>query len=328
MSPDAPRVATLIASATEIVCALGKEDWLVGRSHECDFPPPVKGLPACTEPKFAVEGSSYEIDQRVKAILQEGLSVYRVFADTLRELQPDVIVTQSQCDVCAVSLRDVENALCEWTGHDAQVVSLEPNALADVWADIQRVADALKISDTGAQLVRELRQRMESIESKTRRLDRKPRVACIEWIEPLMAAGNWMPELVSMAGGENVFGDAGKHSPWMSWGDLTEADPDIVLVLPCGFDISKTREEMPHLTKHAGWENLTAVRNGDVYLLDGNQYFNRPGPRLAESLEILAEILHPDVFALGYEGSCWERVSKRGSAMSTSEGIPHADTTS
>ena len=303
-----PRVVSLIASATEIVCALGCEDQLVGRSHECDFPESVKRLPVCTEPKFNVEGTSYEIDQRVKAILQEGLSVYRVHADRLRGLRPDVIVTQSHCEVCAVSLRDVERAVCQWLQACPRIVSLAPNALADVWADIELVAEALDVPDQGAELVGRLKRRMQVVADRARPLPDRPTVACVEWIEPLMAAGNWMPELVEMAGGVNLFGEAGKHAPWMTWEQLRDRDPEVIVVLPCGFDRERTRRDMPALTRKPGWPDLRAVRDRRVYLADGNQYFNRPGPRLAESLEILAEVLHPGVFHFGQEGTGWENL--------------------
>ncbi|MBI4519194.1 MAG: cobalamin-binding protein [Gemmatimonadetes bacterium] len=303
-----PRVVSLIASSTEIVCALGCEHLLVGRSHECDYPPSVRRLPACTDPKFVTDGTSYDIDERVKAILQEGLSVYRVDAERLRALRPDVVVTQTQCEVCAVSLRDVEVALAQWLDRPPVVVSLEPNALEDVWADIRRVAAALGTPERGDALVDRLQARMKAIAERARALPEKPRVACIEWIEPLMAAGNWMPELVERAGGVNLFGEAGKHSPWMTWADLEAADPDVVIVLPCGFDLQRTRQEMPALTARPEWTRLRAVRNRAVYLLDGNQYFNRPGPRLVESLEILAEIFHPAEFRFGHEGVGWERL--------------------
>jgi iron complex transport system substrate-binding protein len=302
-----PRIVSLIASATEIVCALGQEEHLVGRSHECDFPASVLRLPVCTEPKFDVHGSSYQIDQRVKAILQEALSVYRVHADQLKQLRPDVIVTQSQCEVCAVSQRDVAQAVGEWLEERPRIVSLAPNALADVWADIERVAEALEIPERGDELVGRLQERITAIAVKARSLREKPAVACIEWIEPLMAAGNWMPELVEMAGGVNLFGKAGQHAPWMTWDELRPRDPDVIVVLPCGFDIERTRQEMPALIRQRGWTDLRAVRQGKVYLTDGNQYFNRPGPRLVESLEILAEILHPATFHFGHEGPGWQR---------------------
>jgi iron complex transport system substrate-binding protein len=300
------RIVTLIASATEIVCALGFRNQLVGRSHECDFPASVATLPVCTEPKLRTDLSSREIDAQVKRILTEALSVYRVDAEKLRALQPTVVVTQSQCEVCAVSLRDVEAALCDWLDSRPQIVSLEPNSLADVWNDIRRTAAALRAPERGERLDAHLRQRMLAIAERARSINRKPTVACIEWIDPLMAAGNWMPELVEMAGGINLFGLAGKHSPWTTWDDLRAKDPDVVIVLPCGFDIPRTREEMPALARQPGWLDLRAVREQRVFLADGNQYFNRPGPRLAESLEILAELLHPSVFSFGHHNRGWE----------------------
>jgi len=302
------RIVSLIPSATEIVCALGKESGLVGRSHECDFPASVKRLPICTEPKFNPEGSSYQIDQRVKAILQEALSVYRVDAEKLRELSPDFIITQSQCEVCAVNLRDVEQLVCDWMASRPAIVSLSPGALADVWADIRRVAEALGVPERGAELLAQLDSRMAAIAESARALSDRPTVACIEWIEPMMAAGNWMPELVEMAGGVNLFGEAGKHSPWMEFAQLQDRNPDVILIAPCGFDMERTRQELPILIDTAAWKDLKAARSGRVFVADGNQYFNRPGPRLVESLEILAESLHPRAFRFGHEGAGWQRV--------------------
>jgi iron complex transport system substrate-binding protein len=303
-----PRIVSLIASATEIVAALGFEDQLVGRSHECDFPSSVLRLSVCTEPKFNVHGTSAEIDQRVKAILQQSLSVYRVDADKLRDLRPDVIVTQSHCEVCAVSLRDVEQAVGEWLGNRPVIVSLHPDGLADVWTSIRQVAQALAVPERGEELIGRLRQRMAVISERARRLKEKPAVACIEWLDPLMAAGNWMPELVDMAGGVNLFGEAGKHAPWLTWEELCRRDPEVIVALPCGWDIDRTRQDMPVLTGKAEWPGLQAVRQGRVYLTDGNQFFNRPGPRLVESLEILAEVLHPEELRLGHEGKGWQRL--------------------
>lgn len=301
------RVASLLPSSTEIVCALGFESALVARSHECDYPAGVQRLPAVTAPKFSPDGRSYEVNERVKAILQEAVSVYRIDADQLKTLEPHIIVTQAQCEVCAVSLKDVERVACEWLEIPASIIALEPNHLEDVFCDFGRVADALGVPERGQALVAGLRQRMSAIEAAAASLPR-PAVATVEWIDPLMAGGNWMPELVQMAGGHNLFGMAGAHSPWLAWEDLRAADPDVIVVMPCGYDLAKTREEMAALTQREGWQTLKAVRAGRVYLTDGNQYFNRPGPRLAESLEILAEILHPGVFAFGHEGRGWQRL--------------------
>jgi iron complex transport system substrate-binding protein len=308
------RIISLIASATEIVCALGFEQNLVGRSHECDYPPAVKQLPVCTSPKFNVEGTSYQIDERVKAILQDALSVYRVDAGLLEQLQPTHIVTQSQCEVCAVSLKDVEQAVCQMTSSHPVIVSLEPNALADIWSDIAKVAAALGTPERADQLVARSQQRMKEIVERSRHLSPRPSVACIEWIDPLMAAGNWMPELVEMAGGTNLFGEAGKHSPWMTWEELAAKDPDVIVVTPCGFDIDRTLEEMHLLASKPDWHRLKAAQTDRVFVADGNQFFNRPGPRVVESLEIMAEMLYPDAFQFGHCGKGWVRYGARQSA--------------
>ena len=303
-----PRIVTLIASATEIVCALGFEESLVARSHECDFPESVKQLPVVTGPKFDPDGTSYEIDQRVKAIVQESLSVYRVDGEKLRDLQPDVIVTQAHCEVCrGQSPRSRANRL-----HLDGVLS--PAGLAKPqhagrgmgWhRDGGRRAGGTgaRPGDGGPASAAHQRNRRQG-----RSLTTRPRVACIEWIDPLMAAGNWMPELVELAGGSNVFGEAGKHSPWMTWDQLVAADPDVIVLLPCGFDIARTRRDIPVLTSKAGWQRLQAVRNGRTFVADGNQFFNRPGPRLVESLEVLAELVHPEVFAFGHQEVAWQSI--------------------
>lgn len=290
-----------------MVCSLGLEEFLVGRSHECDYPPSVRQLPVCTEPKFHTNMASVEIDRQVKELLEQTLSVYRVDTQRLRELQPTHILTQTQCEVCAVSLKDVEEAVRAFVDSRPQIVSLQPNALDDVWTDIQRVADTLGVPERGQQLVLEIKSRMAAIEQRAHGLPR-PTVACIEWIDPLMTSGNWMPELVRMAGGYNLFGEAGSHAPWLGWDEVVTTDPEVLLILPCGFDLARVRQELPVLSPKPGWGNLSAVRKRNVYLLDGNQYFNRPGPRLAESLEILAEILHPERFHFGHAGTGWQKM--------------------
>jgi len=306
MNYDLMRVLSLIASSTEIVYTLGCGDKLVGRSHECDFPLDVLDLPYCTEPKFNINGSSIEIDNRVKSILQEALSVYRIDEGKLADLNPDLIITQSQCDVCAVSLSDVENAVRKVLGKNPRIVSLEPNQLSDIWNDIKKVASALKVEKRGGLIISELRERIKNLRKMAQELEKRT-VACIEWIDPLMAAGNWMPELVELAGGINLFGSKGKHSPWMEFEDLIKRDPDVIIVMPCGYNIDKTKREMGTLRKLSEWDNLKAVQNSDVYLTDGNQYFNRPGPRLVESLEILLEILYDDKFDFGHKNIGWRK---------------------
>ncbi len=301
----APRVVSLLPSATEIVCAVGGRHLLVGRSHECDYPPGVERLPACTESKLDVDGRSYAIEEQVKAILQEGLSVYRVFADQLDALQPDVVVTQAQCDVCAVHLSDVEKAVAQLVHARPQVVALEPRCLHDVWQDIARVGSAVGETYNAQGLAATLRHRCHDLAAQTRDLG-WPTVVTIEWIEPLMAAGNWVPELVELAGGENCFGEPGAHSPWLTWDALQAADPDVIVVMPCGFGLARTIEEAAALHALPGWDTLTAVQSGRVYAVDGHHYFNRPGPRLVDSLEILAEVLHPGRFDFGHAGTGWQ----------------------
>jgi iron complex transport system substrate-binding protein len=277
------RIVSLIPSATEIVDCLGLSSYLVGRSHECDFPESVRSLPICTAPKFDPHGDSATIHDRVTEILQSALSVYNIDTELLQKLQPTHILTQAQCEVCAVNLSDVEQAVANLTGCSPQIISLQPDRLDDVWQDIARSAVAFGV-DSGAVLA-DLKSRIVANDSTNR-----PRVACIEWIEPLMAAGNWVPELVELAGGENLFGTVGQHSPWMQWAELVAADPDVIVIMPCGFDLERTRSESARLVQHLDWAGLKAVRSGRVYVTDGNQYFNRPGPRLVESFEILEEI--------------------------------------
>ena len=305
------RIVSLIASASEILDSLGLTRDQVGRSHECDFPPEIIALPICTSPAFPANGSSSEIDQRVKSRVADALSVYEVSREMLDKLQPTHVITQTQCRVCAVSLEDVERALVGWVSSRPKLIALEPNTLADVWSDIQRVAIACGVPERGEKAIQKLQTRMLEISARACQSNRRPRVACIEWHEPLMAAGNWVPELVEMAGAVNLFGQAGAHSParsaWMDWQQLADADPDVIVSMPCGFDLDRTRSEMYWLTNRPQWSKLRAVQSGQVYLADGNQYFNRPGPRLVESLQILAEILHPEAFGPALEGAAWQR---------------------
>lgn len=302
------RIVSLIASASEIVSSLGLSRQQVGRSHECDFPPEILTLPICTSPAFPTSGSSAEIDRRVKERLANALSVYEVSREILDALQPTHVITQTQCRVCAVSLEDVERALTGWVTSRPKLVALEPNALADVWSDVRRVAISCGVAERGEEVVRELQGTMRGILERALATKSRPRVACIEWHEPLMAAGNWVPELVEMAGALNLFGEAGAHSPWMTWQQLMDADPDVIVTMPCGFDLDRTSAEMYWLTERPEWRKLRAVETGQVYLADGNQYFNRPGPRLVESLQVLAEILHPEAFQPALEGVAWRRL--------------------
>lgn len=299
------RVASLLPSGTEIVCALGHREALVGRSHECDFPAGLDTLPVLTESAFQGSGSSAAIDRDIRALVEDGLSIYRVDAERLRSLSPDLIVTQDQCKVCAVSLDTVTAALHEWTGAAPEIVSLVPAGLATVWDDFARVAAALDAKAAGAALIEGLKTRIEGIAARAEAQSRRPRVACIEWIEPLMAAGNWIPELVALAGGEDLFGQAGAHAPWIEPAALADADPDVIVLMPCGFGLDRVAEEAKVLEAQPFWSGLKAVRDARVYLVDANHYFSRPGPRLVDSLEILAEILHPGDFDFGHAGHGW-----------------------
>lgn len=301
-----PRIVSLIASATEIVHALGQFPYQVGRSHECDFPPEVAALPVCTKPTIDIHADSREIDRAVRDRVRNALSVYDVFDDVLERLQPTHMITQTQCEVCAVSLQDVERSVASRLASKPKIISLTPNGLADVWDDIQRVADSLDIAECGSSVIASLKERMRATSKRARAGRERLRVACIEWIEPLMAGGNWTPELIDMAGGVNLFGEPGKHSGYFMWEELEQSDPDVIVISPCGFDIERTRQEMHWLTDRPAWHGLRAVRRGRVYLADGNLYFNRPGPRLVETLEILAEILHKT--SSNYEGEAWQKL--------------------
>ena len=291
------RIVSLIASATEMVHALGLGEFQVGRSHECDHPGTVLSLPVCTQPRFDVHGSALEIDQRVKSTLATAESVYQVHEETLAGLEPTHIVTQTQCRVCAVSLEDVERALSDRFPTRPKIIALEPNSLEDIRDDVMRLACACNVEGRGIRLVAGIDERMSVIAAQATRVQRKPkpRVAAIEWQEPLMAAGNWVPQLISMLSAENLFGRARGHSPWLRWEALVGSDPDLIVCMPCGYDLAKTRAEMHWLTDRPEWPELRAVREGRVYLADGNQYLNRPGPRIVESLRILAEVIYPEI---------------------------------
>jgi iron complex transport system substrate-binding protein len=307
MLPQMRRVVSLLPSATEIVCALGQTERLVGRSHECDFPLEIRGLPACTRSRIDSSRQSAALNADVERQLESGLSLYEVERETIRSLKPDLILTQAQCEVCAVSEADVVTALEPLGPGKARILSLSPRRLTDVWQNILDVAEALDVLPTGRQVVKELKNRLTDVIFKTAALKKRPSVACLEWLDPIMAAGNWVPELVDLAGGKNLLGKAGEHSDWLTWEALVAADPDIVILMPCGFDLARTATEAPVLTRRREWNRLRAVRRSMVYAVDGSQYFNRPGPRLVESIEILAEILQPKLF-VSRHGSAWRRV--------------------
>jgi iron complex transport system substrate-binding protein len=311
-----PRIVSLLPSATEIAVAVGQGAGLVGRSHECDFPPFVEALPACTSTKLEHGLTSRQIEDRVQEIVRQGLSVYQVDAPLLRALKPDVILTQSQCAVCAVTPKDLEESLAEWVGVPPIMLSLAPDTLTDVWNDLRRVGEAVGAEAEAARSIEALQARLEVLRRQSDRRGDRPRVAAIEWVEPLMAAGNWVPELIEAAGGEALFAAPGQHSPWLDWEALVGADPDVIVTMPCGYGIERTLQDMPLLEARPGWRDLRAVRTGRVYVTDGHHYFNRPGPRLVESAEILAEVFADRPNGALLANPRWTRVGSRSRGLS------------
>ena len=290
MASAAPSIVSLIPSATEIVCALGLRQQLVGVSHECDFPEGVRGLPVLSAPKLDPSLPSGEIDRAVRALLETALSVYRVDLARLAELRPDLIVTQSQCEVCAVPLAEVDSA-CAQLGLEATMVcSLSPTGLDEVLEDFRRVAQAADVIARGEALVSQVRARFDALRASTAG-QRRPRVALIEWLDPPMIAGGWMPELLRIAGGEPVIVDEPRRFAQVTWSDVAAADPDVVVLLPCGFDVARTLRELSAPEIAQPLRRLPATGRGRTLVVDGNAYFNRPGPRLAESAELLAGVV-------------------------------------
>ncbi len=301
------RIVSLIPSGTEILAELGLLDAIVGRSHECDFPPEILDRPICTQARLNSDTSSGKIHDQVNNLLQSALSIYQIKIDVLEKLQPTHIVTQDQCDVCAVTLADVEKAVATLTHSSPQIISLQPNVLKDLWADIERVANVFQVNSQ--YLLENLEARVKIVEQKTKglsQIEHLPNVACIEWTEPLMVAANWIPELVSLAGGKPIFGVTGQPSASLQWEMLLATNPDVIIFMPCGLDLNRTRQEAQLLAHRPDWQKIHANQSGRVYIVDGNSYFNRPGPRLIDSLEIMAEILHPEIFEYGYKGKTWE----------------------
>ncbi|WP_276362929.1 cobalamin-binding protein [Daejeonella sp. H1SJ63] len=299
------RIISLLPAATEIVCALGMEHQLVGRSHECDYPESVKVLPVCSSAKFLSGSDSAAIDRQVKEILSETLSIYTIDKELIRKLAPDVIITQAQCEVCAVSLSDVELALKDLLDKECRIISLSPNSLEDIYNDISYLAKQLGVEKAGAELLELAEERTDIIRHKLKFIVQKPKVVCIEWLSPLMVAGNWTPEIIDIAGGTPVLSEKAKHSPYVDFQSIREEDPDILVIMPCGFSVQRTLQEISLLLELPGWSDLKAVKDQRVYIADGNQYFNRSGPRITDSIEIMAEIINPKQFIFGYEGNGW-----------------------
>ncbi len=298
------KIISLIASATEIIHSLGLTDNLVGISHECDYPKKIKTLPVCSKPRFDIDGKSIEIDNNIKSLLHEALSIYNIDTNLLLKLKPDIIITQSQCDVCGVTLHDVENALKNQIGINPKIISLNPSNLEDVWNDIKIIATNLEVKQKGAELLQKIQSDIDIFRVEKHKM-KSVSVACIEWIEPLMYAGNWVPELVHLAGGNDLFGIEGKHSSWAKYETLFKKNPDKIILMPCGYDIRKTYQEIKPLESKPEWSKLRAVKTNNVFITDGNQYFNRPGPRLLDSFKILIEIINNNDSIFGYRGNGW-----------------------
>lgn len=293
-----PRIVSLLPSATEIVCALGLRPQLVGVSHECDYPADVTALPRGTSTRIAHDQDSAAIDTQVRAELAASAALYQVDAGLLEMLAPDLIVTQSLCDVCAVAAADVTAAACGLS-NAAQVFNLQPTRLADILECVSALGSAAGVAATAARVRAELAARIARVETLTASIAAaaRPRVAMLEWLDPLFDAGHWNPELVALAGGTPVTGRCGEPSTTLDWATLEAADPDVLFVACCGFDLPRSMADVARLAARADWRELRAVKTGQVWVADGNAYFNRPGPRIVDSLELLAHALHPAVHA-------------------------------
>jgi iron complex transport system substrate-binding protein len=295
------RIVSLLASGTELVCRLGLGERLVGRSHECDFPEWVRRLPEVSRPTFDIRGSSREIDENVRRCLKLGQPLYEVDESKLLELAPDMLISQTHCEVCAVSPGNVKLAR-------QPLVALSGGTLRDILNGFVVLAEALGRPNEGAKLVHELTAELARVSQLVRDLPR-PRVACVEWIEPLFAMGNWGPELVELAGGENLLGKPGVHSTTVSWETIRAADPDVLIVAPCGFGLPRAQSEMHLVSQQPGFTELRAARAERVFVCDGNLFFNRSSPSLFETATILGELLHPARFEPEHRDKAWVRWS-------------------
>lgn len=312
------RIVSLLASATEMLAALGCLDQLVGRSHECDYPSEVLQLPLVSNVQIDINTTSEQIDAQIKQLARtkdavrdnalKALSIYTIDTNLLQQLQPDIIFTQTQCEVCAVSERDVLQALQQVADIQPRIVSLAPYRLSDVWEDLIRVGEALERKEQAQRLANKYQERLNLLTQMTATLGAKPRVAILEWLDPLMAAGNWTPELLSYAGGEAIFGRVGEHSPCLTWEELRAANPDVLILSPCGFSLERTMQDILLLQHHPLWQDLQAVQQQRVYAIDGNYYLNRSGPRLVESAELLAHVLWGERLTLNVDETAWRSI--------------------
>ncbi len=290
------RVASLLPSATEMVHFAGAGQFLVGVTHECDFPPGVEELPKLTSSRIrGDEMTSAEIDAAIGDLLTDEGSIYALDAALLERLAPDLVVTQGLCDVCAVSTNLVEEAVAGLK-EGPEILSLNPTSLGEVLDDAVRIGEAVGRRDEARAKVDHLRERLARVEEAVVGLSR-PRVGCIEWLDPPFSAGHWVPEMVRLAGGEELFAGPGERSVRLTWETVFEADPDVLVLMPCGFDTERAAREARGLSELAGWSELSAVRDGRVWVVDANSFFSRPAQRLVEGVEILARIFHPGAFA-------------------------------
>jgi iron complex transport system substrate-binding protein len=292
------RIVSLLPSATEIVCALGLEKDLVGVTHECDYPPSVLSLPKVTQTSIPHTATSAQIDAMVRERSRQKTALYQLNEPMLSALRPDLIVTQALCDVCAVDETEVRRAACamDW---NPKVINLEPMSLGDVFESMRTVAVAANVPDKGQGAVEKLEQRVSAVRDQCQQSHSRPSVVFLEWLDPLFCGGHWNPELVNLAGGKELIGRPGARSRQIEWTELQQADPDVLFIACCGYSIDRALADLPSLRQKPGWEELRAVRNNRVYVADGSAYFNRPGPRLVESLEVLATALHPELFLGG-----------------------------
>jgi|TARA_B110000914_G_scaffold45672_1_gene38763 iron complex transport system substrate-binding protein len=293
------KIVTLLPSATELVCGLGLREQLVGVSHECDYPPSVVGLPILTSSRIPEGLSSAEIDKLVTDQLKNDQALYDLIMQTLIDLAPDLIVTQALCDVCAVSGNDVAKAIGSLPGNPL-VINLEPICLDDVLETVTLLAKAANTEEQGKTYVAELRGRIDQIDkrSQTIALSAKPRVALLDWLDPLFDGGHWSPEIIDLAGGIPVFGDKREPSQRRDWPELIDAAPDIIFIALCGFNVERSLQDVESFLMAEGFVELHRRAGTQVYLVDGNAYFSRPGPRLVDALEIMANALHPDTHPL------------------------------
>jgi iron complex transport system substrate-binding protein len=306
------RIVSLLPSATEIVCELGLAEHLVGVSHECDYPSYVHGLPKVTKSLIPANATSDEIDKLVRERLKTERALYRLDRLALERLQPDLIITQTLCEVCAVAESEVAAAIGSLPNRP-RVVNLEPTCLEDVFASIEDVGDAAGIPLRARTVIEQLRTRVDAVVERSSSLAYRPRVVLLEWIDPPFCAGHWSPELIEMAGGREMIGNAGERSRTLAWQEIVDADPEFMLIACCGFDVERALADLPTLKSYPGFESLACVRSRSVYVVDGNAYFSRPGPRLVDSLEILANAMHPSVhpLRLGLPGArrlTWEEL--------------------